>query len=389
MVNKDWHSLDKIALKKLEGCIIFIIISITIFYMKVDVESLTKEKTSSKFVIQPNKPQYVRGIHLTSWAAGSKKYRKKIESLLNEKKINTLVIAVKEYSGEVYIPGVKAAEEFKTYVNAIPDLEAYLKDLKTIGIYPVARIVVFKDNATAKKRLKWAVKNPDGSIWKDYKGQAWLDPYNKETWEYIFEIAERAVNLGFEEIQFDYIRFPSDGVIKNCRYSQSHSSITAIKTIVDFLAEAKKRLKDKYGVNISVDIFGLTTSVEHDMGIGQMLLEIAKYVDFLCPMVYPSHYAKGEYGIPDPNKEPYKTVYKSLKDASLRLGPDYKKLRPYLQDFSLGKKYGLKEVLAQIKASYENNIFEWTLWNPEADYTTDVFMQEEVTYGVIKNRNEN
>jgi len=323
-----------------------------------------------------NEQFYIHGIHLTAWKAGSKQFRKKIEKYLSEDKCNTLVIAVKEYTGEVYIPDVDQVKELGSFVNAIPDIKQFINILKSKKIYTIARIVVFKDNIAARKRSSWAIKTPDGTLWTDYKGITWLDPYNKETWDYNISIAEQCANLGFDEIQFDYIRFPSDGDIKTCRYSQHHSSITAIKCISDFLKEAKTRIKSKYNVNISVDIFGLTTSVFHDMGIGQNIICITDIVDYVCPMLYPSHYNKGELGIPDPNKSPYETVFRSLSDASKRLGKNYIKLRPYLQDFSLGYKYGIKEVEQQIRACYDNNIFKWTLWNPTMNYTFDIFEKD-------------
>jgi len=332
-------------------------------------------------MVTVHKPKYVRGIHLTSWVAGSSKLRATFDQLLDETEINTVVIDIKEYEGEVYIPGVKLAEQYKTYVKAIPDLEKYVARMKSRGIYTVARVVVFKDNIFPRRKPSAGVKDAAGNLWKDRKGITWLDPYSPEAWSYNLDIAERALDLGFEEIQFDYIRFPSDGAIGNCRYSQHHSSTTANTAIVGFLKEANRRLKPR-GANISIDVFGLTTTVTHDMGIGQKMMEMAEWVDFLSPMVYPSHYAKGEYRIPDPNKAPYKTVYLSLEGAMKRLGAHGSKLRPYLQDFSLGYHYGAKEVRDQIQAAYDNDIGEWLLWNPRCVYTRTALKgkEAELTY---------
>lgn len=329
--------------------------------------------TISEIQKNANKPKYVRGIHLTAWVAGSARRRKLIAELLTQTELNTVVIAVKEYHGEVYVPGEKRSEELKTYVPAIPDLENYLQVLKSSSVYTVARIVVFKDNIVARRKPEWAVKDPQGNIWQDYRGNSWLDPYCREVWDYNLSIAERCAELGFDEIQFDYIRFPSDGNIRNCRYSQVHSSSTAVGTVIDFLAAAKNRLSRKQAVNISADVFGLTTSAEDDLGIGQVLTEMAKQVDFICPMVYPSHYAKGEYGIPDPNLQPYRTVSYSLAQAVKILGADSTKLRPYYQDFSLGCRYGTNEVLMQIQAGYDNAVPEWTLWSPNVTYHRQAF----------------
>jgi hypothetical protein len=348
------------------------VVCISLIHQLRSVDQLAQDQavivsTVPVTVVIPHKPQYVRGIHLTSWIAGSKKARSKIDTLLNETEINTVVIAIKEYEGEVYISGVPMAEKYKLSVNAIPDLKEYVQELKQRGIYTIARIVVFKDNALANKRPELAVKRPDGSIWKDRRGNAWTDPYNKEVWEYNFSVATQAVALGFEEIQFDYIRYPSDGDTKQCRYTHKTSSSPA-QNLKDFLQTAVQRLKP-LGANVSIDVFGLTPSVYHDMGIGQKITDMSMEVDYVSPMVYPSHYAKGEYGIENPNSEPYKVVHKTMFDAKKRLGEMHPRLRPYLQDFSLGYKYGPKEVRAQIQACEDLGFYEWLLWNPNCTYT--------------------
>lgn len=337
----------------------------------------------------PPRPKFVRGIHLTAWIAGSSKFRPVINELLDETELNTVVIDIKEYEGEVYIPGVKMVTENKTFTPAIPNIKDYLANLKKRNIYTVARIVVFKDNLMPRKRPELAVKDAEGEIWKDRSGRVWLDPYNKEVWNYNISIAEQAIDLGFDEIQFDYIRFPSDGNIRNCRYSQAHSTTASSGALVGFLKEANERLKSK-GANISIDVFGLTTTVTHDMGIGQQMVQMTQWVDYVSPMVYPSHYNKGEYGIADPNTSPYKVVFIAMEGARKRLGLDTAKLRPYLQDFSMGHRYGKEEVRAQIQACYDNDIGDWLLWNPRCVYTRSALKgnDEENFYVKSKNINE-
>ncbi|MDR1784400.1 MAG: putative glycoside hydrolase [Endomicrobium sp.] len=323
--------------------------------------------------IKPEKDiskKYIRGIHLSAWVSGSPKSRKPLIDLLDNTELNAVVIDIKEYEGKVYINGVRVVNKNSAYVEAIPDLEKYISNLKEKGIYTIARIVVFRDNTMARKKPEFAIKNPDyNTIWTDRKGSAWLDPYNKYAWTYNIDIAERAINIGFDEIQFDYIRFPSDGNTKNCRYSKPHSTIEASNALVNFLKEANKRLKTK-GAKISIDVFGLTTTALDDMGIGQRIVEMAKWVDYISPMVYPSHYEKWNYGIAEPNKEPYKIVYMALRGALKRIPKE--KLRPWLQDFSMGYKYGKNEIKAQIQACYDNKIESWLLWNPRCVYTKDV-----------------
>ncbi|MCB4792852.1 MAG: putative glycoside hydrolase [Elusimicrobia bacterium] len=341
------------------------------------INNSTSESIKENPVIMPKKPKYVRGIHLTAWLAGSVKGREKIFKLLEETELNTVVIDIKEMQGEVYIPGVKSFSKESTFTFAIPNIEDYLAELHKRGIYTIARIVVFKDNLLPRKMPELGVKNKiTGDLWQDRAGVTWLDPFNKEAWNYNIDIAKRAKELGFDEVQFDYIRFPSDGNTKNCSYSKQHTSTAAVSALDGFLRSAYKQLKP-LGLNISIDVFGLTTTNIHDMGIGQKIVEMSENVDFVSPMVYPSHYNKGEYGIPDPDIEPYDTVYLSLRGAKRRLGNSYAKLRPYLQDFSIKHRYGAKEVVEQIQAVYDNDIGEWLLWNPSCRYTIEALKGKE------------
>jgi hypothetical protein len=333
-------------------------------------QNLTIKSEPKKF----KKERYIRGIHLSAWVSGSEKHRKLALELFDTTELNTAVIDIKEYGGEVYIKGVKEVDANKAYVAGIPDLEKYISLLKEKGIYTIARIVVFRDNNISRKIPSLAVTNPDGTIWTDRKGIAWLDPYNKESWDYNLKIAERAADIGFDEIQFDYIRFPSDGNTKNCRYSKLHSATEASKALVGFLEEARRRLSPK-GTKISIDVFGLTTTATDDMGIGQKIVGMTEQVDYVSPMTYPSHYAKQTYGIADPNKEPYKVVYNSIEGALRRIPEE--KLRPWLQDFSLGYKYGKNEVRAQMQACYDNKIGSWLLWNPRCIYTRDALKDKD------------
>jgi len=313
------------------------------------------------------------GIHLTASAAGSKKYRaNRLEKMFNETMINAVVIDIKEEDGYVYVPGVKMAERAKAYVREIPDLENWLGELKKRHIYTVARIVVFKDKIMPQNDPSLGVHNTNGELWYDHKHITWLDPYNREAWRYIFLIGLQCAKIGFDEIQFDYIRFPTDGALSQMRFKKPYSRAAASQALVDFLHEAAQVIHP-LGAKISIDVFGLTTSVNSGMGIGQILGPMAAQVDYVCPMTYPSHYAKGEYGIPNPNDQPYRTIHLAMHDALKVLGPDgAHKLRPYFQDFSLpgrGIRYGPKEVRAQLQAAADMGIPDWTLWNARCSYT--------------------
>ncbi len=322
----------------------------------------------------------IHAIHLTSSAAGSKRYRaNKLNMMLASTIINTVVVDIKEEEGQVYVPGVKAAEHAGAYERAIPDLQSWLADLKRRGIYTIARIVVFKDNRAPRKNKSWGVHNASGELWYDRHKITWLDPYNQEAWRYDLVIAFQAAKSGFDEIQFDYIRFPTDGKLSLMRFSRPYNRETAAQALVQFLHQAAQLLHP-LGVKLSIDVFGLTTSVNTGMGIGQRMGPMTEQVDFVCPMTYPSHYARGEYGIPNPNDQPYRTIHLAMHDALKVLGPEgAHKLRPYLQDFSLkgrGIKYHAKEVRAQMQAAADMGVGNWTLWNASCHYTLDALREE-------------
>jgi len=313
--------------------------------------------------------KYIRGIHISAPMVGSEKERKIVMDYFASSELNAAVIDIKEIDGLIYIDGVKTADENKAYVNAIPHAKEFIQRLKDAGVYTIARIVVFRDNTMPRRKPSMAVKNPDGTLWMDRKKMTWLDPYNKEAWNYIIEVASRAADLGFDEVQFDYIRFPSDGNTKNCRYSVPHTTESATKAIADFLQEAAKVLHSK-GIKVSIDVFGATTSSDSDMGIGQKIAQMTEPVDYVSPMVYPSHFYKGDMGIANPNKSPYTTVYLAMRSAIKNKKIPAEKLRPWLQDFSLfGVKYSAKDVRDQIQAAYDNDIGSWLLWNAAVHYT--------------------
>ena len=309
----------------------------------------------------------IRGIHLTSWGAGSKKSRGELIRKINNSVINAVVVAIKEVDGQVYIPGVATAHKYGAYTAAISRPEEMLRDFKDAKLYTMARIVVFKDKVLPSQRRDMAVQTPDGGVWRARNGSTWLDPYNREVWEYTLDVAERAAKLGFDEIQFDYLRYPTEGMTELCRYSKPHTAGNAVANIKDFLVYARRRLKP-YNVKISADVFGLTTTAKDDMGIGQDIKVIARNVDYLYPMMYPSHYNTGAYNLKNPNSQPYKVIDRGLKDALKRLGADYAKIRPYLQDFNMGWHYGPHEVRAQLIAARRNMLGSWVLWNAGNKY---------------------
>jgi len=309
----------------------------------------------------------VKGIYATGFTAGSKNIERLID-LIDKTELNALVVDIKDATGYLTTPLETDPELSVSAVTyKIKDLPALVTDLKERGIYTIARVVVFKDPLVADRYPELAVQRKSGGIWRDYKGKAWTNPYKKEVWDYNVDIALAAIRAGFEEIQFDYVRFPSDGPLKEAVYPGKDNKNRA-DTIEAFLAYAGEKIH-KAGAFVSADVFGLTCSAEDDLGIGQKIELIAGSADYVSPMVYPSHYAPGSYGIKNPNASPYKTVYKSLTDAVYKTRDTDNIIRPWLQDFSYGYSYGAKEVRAQIKATYDAGLEEWILWNASNRYT--------------------
>lgn len=325
-----------------------------------------------RLVSVPASTAPLRGVHLTGWGAGSAAKRAELIANLRRGGFNAAVIALKDYDGHLFVKGTRLGEATKAYVNAIPDLPRLVADFQAAGITPIARVAVFKDDHLARARPDLAVHFPDGSIWVNDRGTAWVDPYQEEVWDYVIDIASRAAAAGFPEVQFDFIRFPSDGKTRQCRYKRAdHSSKTAGQALVGFLDRAAARLKP-LGVKLSICTFGLTTSVDNGMGIGQHMGRMAETMDYVSPMMYPSHYARGEYGLGDPNKHPYLVIRKGIEDALARLGTRPEALRPYLQDFSMhGVRYGAPRVRGQIVAAEQLGVKGWILWNAQNKYTWD------------------
>jgi hypothetical protein len=321
----------------------------------------------------------VKGVYLTSYGAASPDKLNKLIGLADRTEINAFVIDVKDDSGYVtYNADVPLAQELGLVDSRIKDIDALIAKLREHNITPIARVVCFKDDNLAKKRPDLAVKSVKGGSWKDNKGFNFLNPYKHEVWEYLVEVAEDAARHGFREIQFDYVRFPTDGPISQARYPGEYSSRE--DCIAGFLAFAHQRL-EKLGVWLSADVFGITvspTSVKDSQTIGQNVEKMSQNVDILSPMVYPSHYSDGYYGIADPNRSPYEIVTAAMKDTKKRLAGTGAKGRPWLQDFSLhGVTYGISEVKKQITAAEEQGFNEWILWDPSLDYQEKALRPQE------------
>ncbi|HHW11505.1 MAG TPA: putative glycoside hydrolase [Firmicutes bacterium] len=331
-------------------------------------------------------PEEVRGVYATGWVAGTPSLFNNLLRFIDATPVNSLVIDIKDDTGKVsYRSTVPMVNLLGAWENKIPDVQNMLQTLQQKKVYPIARLVVFKDPFLAEKRPDLALKQRNGEVWRDYKGLAWVDPHAREVWDYNIQIAKEAVKMGFPEIQFDYVRFASDGDLRNCVYPYADGS-SKEDVIRDFLLYARAEL-EPLGAVVSADIFGLVCSAADDLYIGQKLEKIAEAVPVISPMVYPSHYAKGCYGLADPDRRPYETVLRSLQDARQRLKDYPVKLRPWLQDFSLGNTYGPVQIQAQIRAVYDAGVREWLFWNPSCRYNVDKYVtnknSEPITTNVL------
>jgi hypothetical protein len=318
-------------------------------------------------------PLSMRGIHVTMALAS---IPGKLEEYLGLRGLNTLELDLKDESGDVAFapPTVPLAGRIgaaRGYYSA----PAVARQARRHGVYLIGRIVCFQDPALAERRPALALRRRDGSLWRNDAGHAWVSPYRRDVWKYLVDVAVAAARRGFDEIQLDYVRFPSDGDVTRIVYP-GRTSTEPGWVIAEFLQYARGRL-EPLGVRVSADVFGL--SATRDVGVAQLPRRIARYLDAIYPMVYPSHYSPGEYGLPDPNAAPGKTVAASLADFEHELVGRETDLIPWLQDFSLGRTYTLADVQAQIDAAAAANTAGFLLWNPLGVYTAEALTYEPAT----------
>jgi hypothetical protein len=320
------------------------------------------------------RPEAIRGIYLNAWAAGSASRLEGLIQLARRTEINTFVIDVKDDTGYLSHPtGVPMARTVGAdRERRIRDLDALLDRMEVEGIYPIARIVVFKDPLLARGLPRTAVQDRTGEPWVDGRGDLWVNPWNREVWDYNAQVAREVAEAGFPEIQWDYIRFPDRPAREMAEAvfpgSEGRPRSAAIRDFLQWTGEELAELD----IPLTADVFGVTTTATQDVGIGQIWEEIIDVVDAALPMVYPSHYWEGSYGFTRPNAHPYEVVRRALSDAIRRTRPveGAGKIIPWLQDFSLGDpRYGVPEVRAQILATYDAGLAEWILWNSAGRYT--------------------
>jgi hypothetical protein len=310
-------------------------------------------------------PDEVRGVHVTmALASLDGKFDEYLD--LTSEGLNTIELDVKDENGEVGF--VASAVPLATKVGAAKPYyrpRQLARAAHARGVYLIGRVVMFEDPRLSEGRPDLAIHNPDGSVWRNHAGLGWTNPYDRRVWDYNVSIAEVAARAGFDEIQFDYVRFPSDGDVENAVYPRKTATPPGW-VIAEFVNYAAQRLRP-LGVRVSADLFGLAAT--RDLGIGQVPRRLSKYVDAVYPMVYPSHFGPGEFRLESPNAAPGETVQFALSHFRRELRAGKAMLIPWLQDFSYGHTYGLAEVQAQIAAARQMGAKGYLLWNPSGVYT--------------------
>lgn len=352
-----------------------------------------KENKKSQSAKSSNDVKYpkdgVRGIYVSADATNGEKF-KELTKFIDESDLNAMVIDVKDDSGNVTINFNTGNKEIDKHTLDIVDAKPLLNKMKEKDIYPIARIVTFKDKNLAESHPEWSFKQTDGSVWESDGGDKFVNPFVKDVWKYNINVSKEAAKAGFRDIQYDYVRFPEafENVESNLTYDKGdykNSELSdvdqRVDTISQFLKTARKELKP-YGAEISADVFGYAAMVEEAPGIGQSFPKIAENTDAISSMIYPSHWSSGDFGLEAPDKEPYEAVDHYLdKETSVlnKLGDKKPKSRPWLQDFTaryLGEgkyiEYDSKAVEAQIQALKDHGIKEYLLWNAANDYTQGV-----------------
>lgn len=372
-------------------------------------------------------PKPVKAIYMTACAVGTPSFRERLVGLIEDTEVNSIVIDIKDYSGTIAFS--PEAEELKPAWSAAKcgatDMKDFVALLHEKGIYVIARLTVFQDPYYTKVRPDLAVKKADGvTVWKDHKGLSFIDVGAREYWDYIVLLSRDAYNLGFDEINFDYVRYPSDGPMTDISFTHTRrypgdDDMQAnleefFKYLNDKLDDEKLFAKYRHENTgrdsstpwTSVDLFGMTTTNFDDLSIGQVQDRAAPYFDFVAPMVYPSHYPKSFLGLGNPNDYPYKVVYHAMKSGVNRMTasttpmqgflhepinttnasgtvsftdlykkPVYtaEKFRTWIQDFDYGGDYDAADVRAEIQASYDAGVSSWMVWDPANIYTRGAF----------------
>jgi len=327
---------------------------------------------TAEVIALQKEPRPIRALYINRFAAQSPTKMKHLIAVADSTEINAFVIDIKDEFGLNWHSSDPLLQRNEGRMNKVANLPALVDTLRAHGILPIARMVVFKDSVAARNNPEHVIRKADGTPWRDKKGVMWVNPYSRAIWDYNFRVADEAVKMGFGEIQFDYVRFPEPYKSLPAQVFPEAAGRSKADALNDLLRIARARY-NKMGVRMTADIFGLVTTVRGPLEVGQDWEKISPVVDVVLPMVYPSLYPHGSFGIRLPNAEPHKTVFIAITSARTRdatLGittPEH--VRPWLQAFTLGAPhYGPADVDAQKQAVYDAGYDGWVLWNPGSKY---------------------
>lgn len=333
-------------------------------------------------------PDQVKGVYMTACAAKTSSFREHITSLLEETELNTVIIDIKDFTGTISAPLSSELQQLNEGATGcrVPDMQQFIGELHDRGVYVIGRITAFQDPFYSKTHPEIAIKKRStGTLWHDNKGLSYIDPGARAFWDYLVEIGKESYEIGFDELNYDYIRYPSDGNVSDAAFphSQGRAKPVVIREFFEYLNTAL----DSVDAPVSADIFGMTTTATtSDLNIGQLLGDALATFDYVAPMVYPSHYPSGYQGFANPAAQPYEVVSHSMGTAVLRARnmaqststpPAIRshvsagQLRPWLQDFDLGADYTAEMVRAQIQATYDVGLDSWMLWDSRNRYTRE------------------
>lgn len=352
-----------------------------------------KNRTVSLRIVDENNPALpgreavkVRGIYISGPMAGSTELFQNILDSAAGTEINTVVIDFKDDQGRITcLVDSPVASEIGACRPYVQDMKELIASLKERGLYVIARVVAFRDPWLAEKKPEWSLHLADGSLYRDRQGMAWVDPYRKEVWDYLVEVGTEAKEAGFDEVQFDYIRFSTEGTMRDVVFDEAVTGgRSKTDVITEFVKYAYENLASQ-GLFVSADVFGTIIGSDIDaQAVGQVYTEMAKHLDYICPMIYPSHYGPGNFGLEHPDTMPYETVLEALKKSQMVMDQAAEAdghvssqaiVRPWLQDFTasyLGEgnyiPYGYNEVQRQIQAVKDAGYDEWMLWSAANRY---------------------
>lgn len=365
------------------------------------IEPITEEPDTPTYVASHvEMPEQVKTLYMTSWVAGTPSIRKGIVDLIEATEINSILIDIKDDTGkisfDVYDPYLEdiGSEEIR-----IGDLREFIAMLHKKGIYVIGRIATFQDPHLVTVWPEHAVKTESDTsvIWEDRKGLSWMDAGSKKVWDYAIAIGKEAYAAGFDELNYDYIRFPSDGDMNDIYYPISEEATLLdpdfgkAKVIEDFFEYLSEAFEGS-GAVLSADLFGMVTTNSDDLNIGQVLERALPYFDVVAPMTYPSHYPNNFIGLGNPAEHPYEVIKYSMDEANKKVAAfnarmasttpgydisDTAEIRPWLQDFNLGATYDAAKVRAQIQAVYDSGLDSWMIWDASNTYTRGALLGNE------------